>query len=248
MDLVTLVTACALAVEPKLMHALIWQQSGGEPWAVSMQNEALPRVYTSMQEAIRETRAVSAANGTVRVGLAGIAVASSKVAAAVFLPCRNVAIAAGQIAKLADRCKTHPRLKADPNFCAVAVYRGSWEHPDVRFADTVATSVAKGDAPNFDMPKDPSIEFLDIVSEPTPRSDDLFSGGISASDERERAWSSGLFPSNPQQPASEPNDGPSDRRTAEDMQSSRVSAAHPSAAKPPPGSLFVPKSSDRRPQ
>ena len=57
MDLVTLVTACALAVEPKLMHALIWQQSGGEPWAVSMQNEALPRVYTSMQEAIRETRA-----------------------------------------------------------------------------------------------------------------------------------------------------------------------------------------------
>jgi len=24
MDLVTLVTACALSVEPKLMHALIW--------------------------------------------------------------------------------------------------------------------------------------------------------------------------------------------------------------------------------
>lgn len=36
MDLVTLVTACALGVEPKLMHALIWHQSGGEPWAVSV--------------------------------------------------------------------------------------------------------------------------------------------------------------------------------------------------------------------
>jgi type IV secretion system protein VirB1 len=248
MDLVTLVTACALAVEPKLMHALIWQQSGGEPWAVSMQNEALPRVYTSMQEAIRETRAVSAANGTVRVGLAGIAVASSKVAAAVFLPCRNVAIAAGQIAKLADRCKTHPRLKADPNFCAVAVYRGSWEHPDVRFADTVATSVAKGDAPNFDMPQDTSIEFLDIASEPTPRSDDLFSGGISASDERQRGWSSALFPSNPPPPASASNDNPIDQPPAEKAPSPRVSAAHPSAAKPPVDSLFVPRSSDRRPQ
>ena len=35
MDLVTLVTACALSVDPKLMHALVWHQSGGEPWAVS---------------------------------------------------------------------------------------------------------------------------------------------------------------------------------------------------------------------
>src|SRR5579864_1256481 len=29
MDLVTLVTACALTVDPKVMHALISQQSGG---------------------------------------------------------------------------------------------------------------------------------------------------------------------------------------------------------------------------
>lgn len=43
MDLVTLVTACALAVDPKLMHALVWHQSGGEPWAVSVQGERSPR-------------------------------------------------------------------------------------------------------------------------------------------------------------------------------------------------------------
>jgi hypothetical protein len=41
MDLVSLVTACALSVEPKLMHALIWHQSGGEPWAVAVQNERM---------------------------------------------------------------------------------------------------------------------------------------------------------------------------------------------------------------
>ena len=131
MDLVTLVTACALAVDPKLMHALVWHQSGGEPWAVSVQGEPSPRVYSNLDEAIRETRASSIA-GVVRVGLAGLSVSPSKVAASVLLPCRNVAMAAVQIAKHASRCKAHPRLKADPTFCAVAVYRGSWErHRDV---------------------------------------------------------------------------------------------------------------------
>src|SRR5215813_1348418 len=148
MDLVTLVTACALSVEPKLMHALIWHQSGGEPWAVAVQNEPMPRIYSSMQEAISEARTGSTANGIVRVGLAGLAVPASKANSAVFLPCRNVAIAAQAIAKLADRCKAHPRLKTDPSFCAVAVYRGSWQQPDVKFAQAVAATVAKGDAPN----------------------------------------------------------------------------------------------------
>ena len=73
MDLVTLVTACALSVEPKLMHALIWHQSGGEPWAIAVQNEPMPRVYSSMQEAISEAHSVSAANDTVRCRTSGFA-------------------------------------------------------------------------------------------------------------------------------------------------------------------------------
>ena len=241
-------TACALGVEPKLMHALIWHQSGGEPWAVSVQSEPNSLVYSSMQDAIRETRASSAGTGTVRVGLAGLAVDPSKVAPAVLLPCRNVAIAAGQIAKLADRCKVHPRLKTDPTFCAVAVYRGSWRQPDVRFAEAVIASAAKADAPNFDLPKDINVEFLDIASETPPPSNDPFLGLVSASEARERGWSSALFPSNPQQPASEPNDGPSDRRTAEEPPSSRTSSAPRSTAKSAVDSLFVPRSPDRRPQ
>ena len=248
MDLVTLVTACALSVEPKLMHALIWHQSGGEPWAVAVQNEPMPRVYSSMQEAISEAHSISIGNDTVRVGLAGLPISPLKANAAMFLPCRNVAIAAQRIAKLADRCKTHPRLKADPNFCAVAVYRGSWQRPDVKFAEAVAATVAKGDAPNFDLPRDTNIELLDIGSEIPSPSDDSLLWSRSASEERERGWSSALFPSNPQQPASQPNDGPSDRRTAEGTQSSRVSTAPPSTAKSAVDSLFVPRSSDRRPQ
>ena len=56
MDLLTLVTACALTVEPKVMHALIWQQSGGEPWSFSVQGQGWPRVFPTMQDAIREAQ------------------------------------------------------------------------------------------------------------------------------------------------------------------------------------------------
>ena len=131
--------------------------------------------------------------------LAGLPVSPLKANAAMFLPCRNVAIAAQRIARLADRCKAHPRLRADPTFCAVAVYRGSWQRPDVKFADAVATTVAKGDAPNVDMPKDANIELLDIGSETLPPSNDSPFASGSAFEERDRGWSSALFPSNPQQ-------------------------------------------------
>ncbi len=33
MDLFTLVTGCASAIDPTIMPALIWYQSGGEPWS-----------------------------------------------------------------------------------------------------------------------------------------------------------------------------------------------------------------------
>ena len=109
MDLVTLVTACALSVEPKLMHALIWHQSGGEPWAVAVQNEPMSRIYSSMQDAVSEVHSISIASDTVRVGLAGLPVSPLKANAAMFLPCRNVAIAAQRIARLSERCKKTSR-------------------------------------------------------------------------------------------------------------------------------------------
>jgi hypothetical protein len=248
MDLVTLVTACALGVEPKLMHALVWQQSGGEPWAVSVPNEPMPRVYSSMQQAISETRTASVATGVVRVGLAGLPVAPSKASPAMFLPCRNIAIAAQRIAKLADRCKAHPRLKGDPTLCAVAVYHGSWERPDVRFTEAVMATAAKGDAPNFDMPKDTSIEFLDIGSDTTLPPSDLQPSTASASDERERGWSSALFPAKPKPPEGETKDTPNDQPIAQETPSAGVINAHPFAAKAHVDSLFILRSSDRRPQ
>lgn len=192
MDLVTLVTACALAVDPKLMHALVWHQSGGEPWAVSVQGEPHPRVYPNMNDAIKETR--SSIRRAVRVGLAGVPVPASKVSASVLLPCRNVAMAAVQISRMIGRCKSHPRLKNDPTHCAIAVYRGSWQQPDIKFATAVMATAAKGDAPNFDLPSGTSTEIFDIADEPPAGNRPPVVDVTETFAEQARGWSSTLFP------------------------------------------------------
>ena len=69
MDLVTLVTACALAVDPKIMDALIWHQSGGEPWSFTMPGERQPQVYQNVRDAVRAARAVDRDDIAIRVGL-----------------------------------------------------------------------------------------------------------------------------------------------------------------------------------
>jgi hypothetical protein len=248
MDLVTLVTACSLTVDPKLMHALVWQQSRGEPWAASMQNGTLPRVYASMQEAIREIRANAAASETVRIGLAGVAVARSVVAPAVLLPCRNVAMAATPLAKLTERCKAHPRLQHDPTYCAVAVYRGSWDKPDVDFADTVEISFVRGNAPNFDISNDTGIEFLDIASD-TPASPANGASPESARvlEERKRGWSSALFPMRSEQSTGQSiNNGNGD--TSAGVASSTRVPTDRALADNASASLFVRRSFDRRPK
>src|SRR5882757_4719748 len=247
MDLVTLVIACALGVEPKLMHALVWHQSGGEPWAVSVQDETLPRAYPSMREAISEMRAFSAGN-TVRVGLAGLAIDPSRVNAAMFLPCRNVSLAARHIEKLAARCRAHPRLKTDPIFCAVAIYRGSWSEPDTEFADAVTASAAKGDAPNFDMPKNTSMEFLDVASETPPWQDAASPESAVPFDDPERGWSSALFPARGQEPAGTSIDGASNGPGVDELQSHRAPEADPSTTRWRVDGLFVARSPERRPQ
>lgn len=193
MDLVTLITACALTVDPKLMHAIVWHQSGGEPWAISVQGDANPHVYRNMRDAIQEARDRSSTD-VVRVGLAGISVPPVKVSASVLLPCRNVAMAAVQISRNTTRCKTHPRLKNDPTFCAVAVYRGSWTQPDAKFATDVAATVAKGDAPNFDMPRGTSVEIFDIAEELPNDAAPLVVDVTTTFAEQARSWSSALYP------------------------------------------------------
>jgi hypothetical protein len=168
MDLVTLIAACALSVEPKAMHALIWEQSGGEPWSFSVPDESLPRVLPTIQDAIRKARATRPNGGRIRVGLTGLSADPRSVTAVLFAPCPNITLAARQITRLAERCKT--TSKPDPIYCAIAAYRGSWDRPDTRFAGAVRATVEKGNAPNFDMRKDAYFDAGDIASETPTRS------------------------------------------------------------------------------
>ena len=105
MDLVTLVTVCSLGVDPKLMHALIWHQSGGEPWSFTIPGEREPRVYRKLRDAVREAHALPA-DGPIRVGLTGIVTDASALMETTFLPCPNIAAAARQITQLTARCET----------------------------------------------------------------------------------------------------------------------------------------------
>src|SRR5215510_14937295 len=97
MDLVTLIAACALNVEPKLMHALVWKQSGGEPWSFSVPSESLPRVLPTLGDAVREAQATRPEGDRIRVGLSGLLINPASVTAVMFAPCPNVTLAVRQL-------------------------------------------------------------------------------------------------------------------------------------------------------
>ena len=155
-----MIAACALSLEPKsppsgldhgVMQALIFEQSGGEPWSFSVRGEGFARVLPTLKDAIREARAVPLDRGNIHVGLAGLPIDLQSVSALRFAPCRNITLAAGQITQLVERCKA--ASKPDPVYCAIAAYHGSWDRPDTWFADAVRETLKKGNAPNFEMPE-----------------------------------------------------------------------------------------------
>jgi hypothetical protein len=246
MDLLTLISACALSVDPNIVHALIWEQSGGEPWSFSVPGEAMPRVLPTIQEAIREVRALRPEGGHIRVGLAGLSTDPRSVTAVLFAPCPNITLAAQQITRLAERCKMASR--PDPIYCAIAVYRGSWDRPDTKFVDAVRATVEKGNAPNFDLPKDAYFDASDIASDtPMPGAHAALNPPASAPDDLVRGWSSALFPEKSPKPDSTFAERQSGDRGADERRSPSPAGAAPAASKAPVDSLFVPRSSERRP-
>jgi hypothetical protein len=245
MDLVALVTACALMADPKIMHALIWHQSGGEPWSFRVPGERQSQVYQTVSEAVRAVRAVDRDDVPVRLGLAGLSADPRSATAAMFAPCPNITIAAWQIAQLGERCKTSPRFKDDPIHCAIAAYHGAWDRPDNAFADAVRTSVANNDAPDFEMPAEAVIEPAEIKSAWQPALRDAAAARSAAPDDRERARLSPLFPVKSQPSDHSRIDDAARDRPAVEEQKSDIQNARPTPTQPSAGGLFVPRSAQR---
>lgn len=245
MDLVTLIAACALSVEPKIMHALIFEQSGGEPWSFSVPGESLPRVLPTLEDAIREARDPQLDGARIRVGLVGLSVDPRALTALSFAPCPNITLAARQLTRLEKRCTS--ASNPDPIYCAIAAYHGSWDRPDTRFADSVRATVEKGNAPNFDMPKDAYFDGSDNASDtPATRPHAALTSPEPQLDDRMRGWSSALFPAKPSQPDGPPADVQNDDRPAEKARAPGPATAAPATSKSSVDRLFVPRSPDRR--
>jgi hypothetical protein len=233
MDLTTLVTACALAVDPKIMHALIWHPSGGEPWSFTVAGVHQPQVFRDLSDAVDAARDTYPADIAIRIGLTGLSATPRSVAAGMFAPCSNITIAARQIAQLAEPCKMSPHLNGDPINCAIAAYRGSWERPDNSFADAVRTSVANNDAPDFEMPARTDVNAAEVRSARRPAFHDTAMASPAAPDDRERARLSPLFPVKSRPSERPPIDDAGREWPAVEEQKSDIQSARPTPTQPP---------------
>jgi hypothetical protein len=249
MDLVALVTLCAIGVEPKLMHAVVWHQSAGDPWSFSVPGEADRRVYRTLDDAVTEARRVRLTNSVIRVGLAGLPVEPMSATAAVFMPCPNITSAAQQITDLAEHCKTVSGLPGDRTLCAVAAYHGTWQRPDTRFAAAVIASVQTGDAPNFDMPNETKSEPNQVPGDPpaVPRKTGSLTSGP-PSDDSQAAWSSALFPTTKRQPNDAWTGESGANHPADDPHPSRAWSVDLTTKADPRDGLFVLRSSHQERQ
>ncbi|MBO0752435.1 MAG: hypothetical protein J2P53_10000 [Bradyrhizobiaceae bacterium] len=244
MDLTTLITACALTVDPKIMHALVWHQSGGEPWSFTVPGQHQPHVHRTIGDAVDAARSTLPDDVAIRIGLAGVPAKPGAVTAAMFAPCANVASAARQIARFADVCRTSSATGRDPIHCAIAAWHGAWERPDNGFADAVRASVAGNDAPDFVMPAEPGSETTDSSSARRRAPDDAAPG--TTQDDRERARMSPLFPVTSGKPDHASSASPAGDRPRAAGQGIAAPDLGLTAA-PPVQRLFVPRSMQRFP-
>jgi len=156
----------------------------------------------------------------------------------------NIAIAA-PTSRNSPSAAGSPHFKGDPIYCAIAAYHGSWDRPDNAFADAVRTSVVKNDAPDFEMPAEPGTDFSDAKSAPQPAFHDTATAPAAASDDRQRGWSSALFPAKPQPLDRLSTNGFGERPPALDLQEADAPSARSPSATLRSDGLFVPRSAQR---
>jgi hypothetical protein len=126
-------------------------------------------------------------------------------------------------------------------------HHGSWERPDYGFADAVQTIVAKGDAPDFEMPAGTGIDTADIGSSRQFASRDAAPAPPPppTPDDDERARESPLFPVISPLSDRSPSDHPASDGPAASEQKSDTLTLHLTAIQPHTDGLFVLRSAQR---
>jgi len=153
LDLISLITVCAIGIDPSIMHALVWHESAGDPWSFSVPGDVDRRTYRTLQDAVAAAKTMP--QGIVRVGLAGVPVESLTLSPTIFMPCANLVAATRELGRYMERCASGPSTpKPDAISCAIAAYHGSWERPDEQFAHALLASASADRPPNFAIPDD----------------------------------------------------------------------------------------------
>jgi hypothetical protein len=112
----------------------------------------------------------------------------------------------------------------------------------------VQTSVAKGDAPNFDMPDDSYVASGDVAPESALAGQRSVTTPSIAPDDRQQGWSSALFPARSQRFGRVSTSTNLNDPDASRSQESSEFTAHPMTPGLRDDGLFVRRLPERRPQ
>jgi hypothetical protein len=140
MDLVTLITACAIGQDPAMMQALVLHASAGHAYSYHVAGEAEPRSFGTVDDTVQAARAAQAEGQRIRLGLAGIdadmTAATAQPNEVLFEPCVNLGIASRQLRVAAKQCAA-ATPGTDATYCALGTYLGSVEQPAEQAASEV---------------------------------------------------------------------------------------------------------------
>jgi hypothetical protein len=232
MHLVTLIAACAL----KVMHALIFEQSGGEPWSFPVQGEGWVRLLPTIRDAMR--RKQSDSRRTDRA-IDRSAICDRRI----FAPCLNITLAERQLTNLPNAATHRSRsIARSPPITAL------------RIGPTLALPTRCGQPLRRAIRRISRCRRTRILMRTTlpptlrrPGRQAARSAPALTPDDQQRGWSSPLFRAKPTKPDDRSANAQIVDRTAEEALSHCTESTVPATNKSAVNSRSVPRSSEQRP-
>lgn len=185
-EFLALAAACAPAVHPTTLAAIVRQESGGNPYAIGV-NPGFPRLAAQPRErshAIREAERLIALGANIDAGLAQINVGNwnwlGLTAETVFDPCTNLAAAQRVLVACYERASARGGSSQGALYAALSCYntgsleRGFRNGYVLKVARHAGVTIPALD-PGRNAPDTPaSTGPPDVIAPPSPRPTDIF--------------------------------------------------------------------------